>query len=427
MPLINIRRRPLGTSIGLVALSAMLLSGCSAGSNDAEFADATETASALKPVDADLLRVPADDDLGKITTTDAVDTDEESRIVVPSGEFKVSRISAVEKVPETVIASSVAPEDAAPSEGDMPTEPSTSASSPEGSSGEDLGPAEGHRISLVSVDYTSNDSAQDPAYSSDDGVASTADLASPTLALDRDGQSRELPKLDEDGRHTYLISIPAEGKAEFVVTQDGHEQRLDLNTGKRLADEVAATYYRDKTEPVEINEPLAFPDTTVKVGGTGGANGYDYKVKLTTELADARLTPWTKEQGWAEDGTAWLVIAGKAGIEAEASLTPSKAKFTYSLNANGEEVADFEVAADDYSDKFSKVISVPVETEKLEVTGSAKVNLKTVAMDIQGDNPRTVKTKQPYEIDFGATDAMAPEPTEDAGTSTATETADPES
>ena len=431
MALINAHGRTLGASIGIIAVSAVIMSGCSTGGEDAEFADATETASSLKPVDPELLTVPTEDDLGKIVSTDAVEAGDEGRIKVPSGELKVSGISSVKQVPEAVIANGVAPEDAAPAEEEeMPAESPSS----EASSGEDLGPTEGKKLSLVSVGYTSNDTDQDPAYSSDDESADTADLASPTLTLDLDGQTRELPKLDEDGQRTYLMSIPADGKAEFVVTQDGHEQRLDLNTGKRLADEVASTYYRNKAEPVEINEPLAFPDTTVTVGVGGNSNTYDKKVKLTTELAKAHLTPWTKKEGWADDGTAWLVIDGKAGIEPEGLLTPSKAKITYSITANGDEEADFAVATDGYSDKFSEVMSVPVDTEKLEVTGSAKINLKASGSDIQGDNPRTVKTKQPYEIDFGAPastqsepdEDTSSEPVEDTSSSATVETAEPE-
>ena len=421
--------RTITTSIGIIAVSAVIMGGCSTGDEDAEFADATETASNLKSVDPDLLTVPKEEDLGKIVSTDALDSGDEGRVVVPSGELTVSGISSVKQVPESVVADAVAPEDAAPSEDEgMPAEeaPSEAPSSAAGS-GEDFGPAEGKKLSLVTVSYTSNDAGQDPAYSSDDDEsANTADLASPTLSLDRDGQIRELPKLDEEGQHTYLISTPADGKAEFVVTQDGHEQRLDLNTGKRLADEVASTYYRENAEPVEINEPLAFPDTTVTAGSGGNSNTYDYKVKLTTELGKARLTPWTKKEGWADEGHAWLVIDGKAGIEPEGALTPSKAKITYTIAVDGEEEVDFAVATDDYSDKFSEVLSVPVDSEKLEVTGSAKINLKASASEIQGDNPRTVKTKQAYEIDFGAPASSQSEPDEDTSSSATVEATEPE-
>ena len=160
------------------------------------------------------------------------------------------------------------------------------------------------------MDYTANET--EPSYSADGNPLDTSDLASPTLGLELDGQTRELPKLDEDGHRTYLMSLPAKGTAELVVTQDGHDQRLDLSTGKRTADDVAAAYYREKTDPIDINEPLAFPDSTVTVGGSGSSNEYDYTVKLTTELAEAQLTPWTKEKGWADAGTAWLLIDGKA-------------------------------------------------------------------------------------------------------------------
>src|SRR5699024_628434 len=109
---IKAQRRTITAGIGIIAVSALLMTGCSAGDEEAEFADATETASDLEPTDPDLLTVPQEDDLGKIVTTDAVDAGDESNIVVPSGKLKVSGISSVEQVPQTVIDSSVAPEDA---------------------------------------------------------------------------------------------------------------------------------------------------------------------------------------------------------------------------------------------------------------------------------------------------------------------------
>lgn len=416
MTLINAQRRTITGGIGIIALSALLMTGCSAGDEEAEFADATETASDLEPTDPDLLTVPQEDDLGKIVTTDAVDAGDASNIVVPSGELKVSGISSVEQVPQSVIDSSVAPEDAEVSdEEEAPAGTDASASPTETEDGEALGPAEGKKLSLVTVHYTANE--EEPAYSSDDDPLDTSDLASPTLGLDLDGQTRELPKLDEDGHRTYLMSLPAEGTAELVVTQDGHEQRLDLSTGKRTADDVAAAYYREKTDPVEINEPLAFPDSTVTVGGSGSSNEYDYTVKLTTELAEAQLTPWTKEKGWADEGTAWLLIDGKAGIEPEASLAPSTAKITYTIGSDDEKDADFEVTAKGYSADFSEILSVPADTEKLEVTGNAKVHLKATGPDVKGENPLTVKTKQPYEIDFGpANSSTTSQPSEEAPT-----------
>lgn len=439
MALINPQRRTITTGIGIIAVSALLLAGCSTEDEKAEFADASETASDLEPVDPDLLTVPQEDDLGKIVTTDAVDAGDEGNIVVPSGELKISGISSVEQVPQTVIDSSVAPEDAEVSDEEEPhSDTDASASPADTDSGEALGPAKGKRLNLVTVDYTADET--ESGYSTDDDPLDTSDLASPTLGLELDGQTRELPKLDEDGHRTYLMSLPAEGTAELVVTQDGHEQRLDLSTGKRTADNVTATYYREKTKPVEINEPLAFPDSTVTVGGSGTANEYDYKVKLTTELAEAQLTPWTKEKGWADANTAWLLIDGKAGIEPEASLTPSTAKFTYSLAAEGDEEASFEVAAKGYKADFSKILSVPAGIEKVEVTGNAKIHLKTVGSEVKGENQLTVKTKQPYEIDFGpanssssqdeptgdssgeATDDSPDEPTDEASSPAAIET-----
>ena len=435
---IKAQRRTITAGIGIIAVSALLMTGCSAGDEEAEFADATETASDLEPTDPDLLTVPQEDDLGKIVTTDAVDAGDESNIVVPSGELKVSGISSVEQVPQTVIDSSVAPEDAEVSdEEEVPSGTDASASPAETEDGEALGPAEGKKLSLVTVDYTANE--EEPGHSSDDDPLDTSELASPTLGLDLDGQTRELPKLDEDGHRTYLMSLPAEGTAELVVTQDGHEQRLDLNTGKRTADDVAAAYYREKTDPVEINEPLAFPDSTVTVEGSISED--DYTVKLTTELAEAQLTPWTEEKGWADNGTAWLLIDGKAGIEPEASLTPSTAKITYSIGAEDEKDADFEVTAKGYRADFSEILSVPADTEKLEVTGTAKVHLKATGSDIKGENPLTVKTKQPYEIDFGpansspsstsqpsqeeSTGGSSDEPTDEASSSATVETDEP--
>src|SRR5699024_4815262 len=126
---------------------------------------------------------------------------------------------------------------------------------------------------------------------------------------------------------------------------------------------------------------------------------------------------WTKEKGWADEGTAWLLIDGKAGIDPEAVLTSSTAKITYTIGGEDEKDTDFEVTAKGYSADFSEILSVPADTEKLEVTGSAKVHLKSSYSEIQGDNPLTVKTKQPYEIDFGPANSSATsQPSEEEST-----------
>ena len=127
MALMNVQRRRITNGIGIIAVSALLLTGCGADDEKAEFADESETASDLEPTEPDLLTVPQEDDLGKITTTDAVKAGDEGNIVVPSGELKVSGISSVEQVPQTVIDSSVAPEDAEVSDEEEPpsiTDPS---------------------------------------------------------------------------------------------------------------------------------------------------------------------------------------------------------------------------------------------------------------------------------------------------------------
>lgn len=404
--------------IGILAVSSLLMSGCGKDNDDAEFADATETASNLEPVAADLLTVPQEGDLGRIVSTNAAKTGDKGTIIVPSGKLSVTSVSTVEKVPKDVVDNGVSPEDSVASdETEPPTAEESAEATDEASAGEELGPAAGKALSLVTVSYEANDPNSDLAYSATDDPGSTEDLASPTLDLDLDGQTRELPKLDENGQRTYLMSIPADGTAEFVVTQDGHEQRLDLHSGEREDDAVASTYYRASTDPVEINEPLSFPDSTVKVGNKG-SNKSDAEVKLTTDLAQAQLTPWTRDDGWAKEGTAWLIISGKADKDLDWTLSQSTAKFTYSLDPDSGDESSFEASVKGSPDNFEEVVAVPVETQTVSVTGSAKVDLKSDLEEIEGDNPLTVKTKQPYDIDFGEAPAGVEDssgaPTEEA-------------
>src|SRR5699024_8488288 len=149
---IKAQRRTITAGIGIIAVSALLMTGCSAGDEEAEFADATATASDLEPTDPDLLTVPQEADPGKTVPTDAaaVAAGRESTTVGPGGELEVAGLSSVEQVRQTVIASSVGPEDAELSEEDeVPSGTDASAAPAEADDREALGPDEGQKLSLV--------------------------------------------------------------------------------------------------------------------------------------------------------------------------------------------------------------------------------------------------------------------------------------
>src|SRR5699024_12489134 len=79
---------------------------------------------------------------------------------------------------------------------------------------------------------------EDDARAYDDGPPPT------DLSIRAGGSQTHLAELDLEDSTRILVSVPQDGSAALVVSSEGHDQLVDLLTGERQDDDVAAAYYR---------------------------------------------------------------------------------------------------------------------------------------------------------------------------------------
>src|SRR5699024_9383947 len=99
----------------------------------------------------------------------------------------------------------------------------------------DFAAAEGEVLRAFDLSFAPEDD-DDLAY--DDGPPPT------DLSIRAGGSQTHLAELDLEDSTRILVSVPQDGSAALVVSSEGHDQLVDLLTGERQDDDVAAAYYR---------------------------------------------------------------------------------------------------------------------------------------------------------------------------------------
>lgn len=103
-----------------------------------------------------------------------------------------------------------------------------------------------------------------------------------------------------------VVSVPAGRHPLLRVTDAGRPQSIDLVTGARGRDAVAAYY------PVRGGTGSTEPDQGVSMRysgpGAAGTPAADRLALLSLGDVDVSLQPWTPEHKWARPGRVWLVL-----------------------------------------------------------------------------------------------------------------------
>lgn len=169
------------------------------------------------------------------------------------------------------------------------------------------GPAEGEVFRVVELSFESS-------VLSDENVAPETDLS-----LKVNGTQTHLSELYGGYSERVLVSVPKDGSAQLVVSADGHNQFIDMLTGERADDAVAATYYRD-VQRQEPHHVLQIESTTYPVlvdwsGLEEAVNTVDYNMQIDS----VALAAWQPDAGWAPEGRAWAVVDWSYSVEHEST------------------------------------------------------------------------------------------------------------
>lgn len=286
---------PLGrTVIALAAVTALTLTGCSEG-EVAEFEDGAPTAQAAADDDADAAAATHVDAAEQTAAAPLVaesglihedisqapavlDTlrPANGEVVTPAGTLTVRQVEVVESVPSEEIGLEGEPDQ------------------------EQAVPAEGEEFRILTMTFTPD--AATVAHGDDRLDVDAA------LALNVGGVQQHLHDLTGTMDMRTLVSVPQDGSASLTISSEGHDQFVDVLTGERAEDEVAAGYYREVTNQ-DLNHSFPLDSDTLALqherrdSGTGEVTvTYDVRVNAVG------LSAWAPEQGWAAPGQAWLMI-----------------------------------------------------------------------------------------------------------------------
>lgn len=290
-----------------------------------------------------LAQVPTD-----IALTDEQEPGEAGKVITPGGVVTVSSVAA------------------------------TSSYTVEGEDGslEAFGPAEGEEFRVVSYSFAEN---EDPE--------STPPAV--TLGLESGGQLKEIVDLSnpedygtEGAEPRVLVSVPADDpEASLVVSSAGHDQHVDLATGERKPDPVADTYYRKVTRQ-DVAKSLRFaPHKFTDTHGT------PHRMNVTVDVDAVELTPYVPEavgnQGWAEEGKAWLVIhyAWKTESDWLFALL-GKELHSWQAAIGKRSLGQAKVRPADGVDDLTAVIAVPADTDQVTISAAVKATLS--GLDVNG-------------------------------------------
>lgn len=368
------RSRPVHRSLlAIAALGALVLTGCSSG-EVAEFEEPAPTASGGDD-DAASSTAPgaAGDDVDEETAAPVLEAEpglvqedfsreadvletlrpERGSIITPAGTLAVEEVEVVESVPAAEVGLTEARE------------------------GEQAQPAEGEEFRILTLSFAPDAATQ--GYGDD-----VLDVDA-TLALNVAGVQSHLNDLTEQQDLRILFSVPQGGDNTLTVSSEGHDQSIDLLTGERVEDEIAAGYYREVTNQ-DLNHTFEVDDSRVPFKQTNGPEAeYEATVEYDLRVNSVSLAAWTPQEGWAAAGEAWLVvnwaheISGDSGVGG-VGTDINDIDVTLTTTVGGQTMED---SVKDTGGRRSNsaesvtVLAVPIDTVdvQLSLAGTAKYEL----------------------------------------------------
>jgi len=351
-------------TIGLTALSVLsvlALTGCGTNAGPAGFESGSGAAEeqaatpehTTEPAD-DIERVEPGfvyDDISKDVTATATIRPQNAEIFTPSGTLTINSVQEVAAV--------------------APDEVGLDAVEGDGGEPRDYGAAAGESLRIIDLSYVPKEE-----FPSDD--APTTDLS-----VEVGGAQEHLSTLDDQQDHRILVSAADDGSAQLVVSSEGHDQAVDVLTGERVDDDIAAAYYL----PTTRQEPHhTFPiDDAALPTKSHTTPDEDVTTSYSFEIDSATLSAWTATDGWADPGQAWLVVDWNYRVTAEHPVIWGHInRFDAALAITvGDQVTEDKVHDEDKSgdveDTRSTSVAVPIETTDvaISVSGDAEFDMLT--------------------------------------------------
>lgn len=286
----------------LSALAALTLTACADG-EVAEFEDADQPTADVAQQSADPVAATSEDVAQETGTEPQVAEaglihDEMSQtpavvetirpqndvVITPAGTLTIESVESAETVPSEEIG--------------LKTE-----------QGEVARPADGEVFRILTMSFE-----PDPATQGHGDDTLDVDAA---LALNVGGVQQHLHDLTTQQDFRILVSVPQAGESALTISSEGHDQSVDVLTGERAEDEVAAGYYREVTlQDLNHTFPVDSQHLVLQHELLEDHQG-EAEVSFDLRVNSVVLSAWTPADGWAAPGEAWLVVDWGHSILAE--------------------------------------------------------------------------------------------------------------
>ena len=358
---------PLRTTLSVAALAALTLTACGEDNDDAaEFEAAGGDASAAagaEGTDDDVDEGPelpqvdsgfTHGDLSQNVTVTDTQRPENDEVITPTGTLSINEVETIESVgPQEV---GLDPQYEEDDEEDYDAEPL------------DYAPAEGEDFRVLNLSFTPDESA-------DHGTSTS-------VAISDGGAQDHL--FDLGNQQEFRVLVSASEEAQLVVSSDGHDQHVDIRTGEREADEVAAGYYREITQQ-DPSHTFPIEDGSLPMLDRNDEATDAYEADYDFHISSVRLVGWDEENGWASEGGTWLQVDYVFEIDAQGPNWGSgieEVDWTLHAGAEGEEFTyDYGERIggprDNYGDESTASFAVPIETVDLDFSFAGTVGVTT--------------------------------------------------
>lgn len=161
-------------------------------------------------------------------------------------------------------------------------------------------PADGEEFRILEITFAPQDNS-DQFWSQDVSDASAS------LAVNAGGAQSHLHDLDNDQSHRILISAPQDSSTQLVVSSEGHDQSVDVLTGEREEDQIAAGYYRQVTQQ-DPNHTFPADTLVFPVEDSDGWNVDDTEIEPDYHVSSVWLAGWVDDGEWADSDEVWLGV-----------------------------------------------------------------------------------------------------------------------
>ncbi|MGP9538078.1 hypothetical protein ACT3SP_08700 [Brachybacterium sp. AOP43-C2-M15] len=362
-------------AFGLAAVGALALAACGSedaaefedaggsGASDGGGSDASDGGGAAADATAGLPRLDAgfilEDFTKDVTVSDTLQP-EKNTVITPTGTLTIDGLQALASVSAEAVE----------------LDPET------GEAGEEaeFAAADGEVLRAIDLSFT-HDGEDD--WGAEDGLPPT------DISIRAGGSQSHLAEITSDYSSRILVSVPEDGSAALVVSSEGHDQVVDLLTGERQEDDIAAAYYReDRVQEPHHTFPVSIEPIPVLYGGDADS---EIDATVSFQATTLTLTAWTEGNGWAEPGGAWLEMAWKCETTIETSLPGLVKAGSFSATASLT-VADETTTDEVHADKLNLSPSSNTQERTLIAAVSADTSAATVSMSgtftVEVDAPR---------------------------------------